>query len=80
MHHKVFDEFSRVTENIALHGRDYLPESFNLEMAQYPDWKEDIKEKWITKKGFDTHSGVTSAHALKINYSGAGKTVLHTQS
>ena len=33
MHHKVFDEFSRVTENIALHGRDYLPESFNLEMA-----------------------------------------------
>ena len=41
---------------------------------------EDIKEKWITKKGFDTHSGVTSAHALKIKYSGAGKTVLHTQS
>lgn len=39
--HKTQDEFSRVTDQIKKHGNDYLPESFNLYMYKFPNWKSD---------------------------------------
>jgi hypothetical protein len=66
MHRNQFDEHSRVTDQIKIHGRDYLPESFNLEMYRYPSWKDNKKELWLTPKGFDNKTGINAAHVLKI--------------
>lgn len=60
--HKLYDEFSRVTESITKHGRDYLPESFDLNLYQNPEFRPCNKSKFKTLKGFDTHSGNHSAH------------------
>lgn len=55
--HQKHDDFSRVTSQVAKHGRDYLPESFNLDMASNPVWHETNKQKWLTANGFDHNAG-----------------------
>jgi len=80
MHHQHFDEHSRVTKQIKIHGRDYLPESFNLDLYRYPSWKDDNKTKWLTPKGFDNKSGVDAAHVVKLPCPGSGKRDMHAHS
>lgn len=80
LHYKQFDEHSRVTTQIKIQGRDYLPESFNLEMYRYPSWKEDKKDKWLTPKGFDNKTGVNAAHVLKLQHPGSGRRDMHATS
>lgn len=75
-HHKTFDEFSRVQDSVTKHGRDHLPESFNMNMYKYPVWKSVQKSKWIDKKGMDIFSGAHAAH-VTIKHPGQGITESH---
>ena len=72
LRYQKYDDFSRVTSQVAKHGRDCLPENFNLEMAQYPVWHETHKEKWLTSKGFDCNAGAQHNHVKKIHSTGSG--------
>lgn len=67
--HKRFDESSRVNEQVAKTGRDYLPESFDLFMYENPVWKTVDRKKWLNKKGMDVYSGSYGAH-VGLHYSG----------
>lgn len=80
MHFGATDEFSRVTAAIAQHGRDHLPEGFDLMMCKYPDWKPVNKSQWMSSLGFDTHSGMPAAHNNKMQHPGAGREVMHANS
>ena len=75
--HKTYDEFSRVTDKIKQHGRDYLPESFNMDMCRYMKLKDNQKDKWMSPKGFDNHAGVSAPHVVKIKHPGNGKIEMH---
>jgi hypothetical protein len=66
-HHKTFDEFSRVQDSVAKHGKNFLPESFNMNLYKYPVWKTNQKNKWVNKKGMDIFSGVHAAHVILGN-------------
>ena len=48
MQHKQCDDMSRVNAQIKKQGRDYLPESFDLNLYQQPVWKPISKDKWRT--------------------------------
>jgi hypothetical protein len=79
MQHKQCDEMSRVNAQIKKQGRDYLPESFDLNLYQQPVWKPISKDKWRTKNGFDNFSGATGAH-VGHSAPGQGKTESHRNS
>ena len=72
LHHKTFDEFSRVKEQVAKTGRDHLPESFDLKLFENPVYRPSLKSKWLTLKGIDTYSGVHGAQ-VKYRHAGAGR-------
>jgi len=44
-----------VNEAIAKHGKDYLPESFDLNKYLKPDWKPEQPKLWTTTKGFNCY-------------------------
>ena len=75
--HKKFDESSRVNQQVAKTGRDYLPESFDLFMYENPVWKTVDRKKWLNPKGMDVYSGNHGAH-VGLHYSGQGKTEVHS--
>ena len=79
VHHKGFDEFSRVNEHVLKTGRNCLPESFNMEMYKFPVWREEKKKKWMSQKGFDNHTGCDSAH-VKVTSPGSLRTESHANS
>jgi hypothetical protein len=79
MQHKQCDEQSRVKAQITKQGRDYLPESFNMDLYLDPVWKSVERNKWLTKNGMDNYAGVTGAH-VGHSAAGMGKTESMRQS
>ena len=71
MHHKKFDDISRVQSTIEQHGRDYLPEPFDLDLCKNPRWRSNDNQKWMTTSGYDLYKGCPSSH-VKLRHSGYG--------
>lgn len=75
MRFKLHDECSRVSTQIEKHGRDCLPENFNMEMYRYPVWHVTDSQKCMSEDGFDNYPTGKAAHVKQIKHPGAGTTV-----
>jgi len=51
-----------------------------MDMCRYMKWKDNQKDKWMSPKGFDNHSGVSAPHVVKIKHPGNGKIEMHAHS
>lgn len=68
-----------MSESVERHGRDYLPESFDLEQVINPQYRPDQPNKWQSSKGFNRHEGMKAAHT-RLLHPGQGKVMAHSHS